>query len=85
MAAGLPVIASNLPYAENVILPTRSGICVDPKSPDEIAKAIRYLIDNPKIAKEMGKNARKAFEEKYNWNSEEKKLFHLYQTILHVN
>lgn len=82
MAAGLPVIASNLPYAEKVLLPSKSGICVDPKSPDEIADAIELLINNPIQAKKMGENARKAFKEKYNWEIEEKKLINLYNTTL---
>ena len=82
MAAGLPVIASNTPFAEQIILPSRSGICVNPLNPDEIAQAIKFLISNPEKAKEYGRNARIAFEEKYNWEIEEKKLLGLYSTIL---
>ena len=76
------MIASNLPNAEKVLLPTQSGICVNPYDSDEIAQAIRYLIDNPNKAKEMGKNARKAFEEKYNWQIEEIKLIQFYNSLL---
>jgi glycosyltransferase involved in cell wall biosynthesis len=82
MAAGLPVIASKLPYAEEAILHTQSGICINPENSDEIAQAIRYLINNPGKAKEMGKNARKAFEEKFNWQIEEIKLVQFYHSLL---
>jgi glycosyltransferase involved in cell wall biosynthesis len=82
MAAGLPVIASNLPYAEKVLLPTKSGMCINPESSDEIAHAIRFLIDNPNRAKEMGYNGRKAFEEKFNWQKEEIKLIKFYNSLL---
>jgi len=81
MAAGIPVIASNLPYAEKILLPARSGICVNPESSEEIANAIRFLIENPVMVKEMGENGRRAFEEKYNWQIEEKKLIQLYHNI----
>ena len=82
MAAGLPVIASNMKFVEKILLPCKSGICVDPKSPDEIARAIKLLIDNPMLAKEMGQNARNCFKEKYNWEIEEKKLINFYRATL---
>jgi glycosyltransferase involved in cell wall biosynthesis len=47
----------------------------------EIGKAIKYIKDNPKEAEEMGKNGRKAVEEKYNWTVEEKKLLDLYKAL----
>ena len=50
-------------------------------NPKEIGNAIKFLKDNPKEAEEMGKNGRKAVEEKYNWPVEEKKLLDLYKGL----
>lgn len=45
---------------------------------DEIANATSYLKVDKDIAKQMGANGRKAFEEKFNRQIEEKKLIKLY-------
>ncbi len=82
MSASLPIIMSNFKYWEEITNQYNCGICVDPENPEEVAKAIKQIKDNPEMAKEMGRNARKAVEEKYNWNVEEDKLIALYASIL---
>jgi glycosyltransferase involved in cell wall biosynthesis len=47
----------------------------------ESAKAIEYLINNPAIAKQMGKNGRKAVEEYYNWDTQAEKLITVINSI----
>jgi glycosyltransferase involved in cell wall biosynthesis len=81
MSAGIPVIASNFPLWKEIIEKNNCGICVDPLKPEQIAKAIDYLIDNPDIAEEMGKNGRFAVKNYYNWSIEEKKLIQLYADL----
>lgn len=83
MSMGLPVILSHYPYAEKMLEKYNFGITVDPADVDEIAAAIRYIIDNPDIAKKMGENGRRAVLEEFNWGIEEKKLFALYNRLLH--
>jgi glycosyltransferase involved in cell wall biosynthesis len=51
-------------------------------NPKEIAEAIKYIIENPKEAEQMGKNGKRAVEEVYNWVNEEKKLLKLYEDLL---
>jgi glycosyltransferase involved in cell wall biosynthesis len=82
MSAGLPVIASNFPLWREIVEGNNCGICVDPLNPQEIAKAIAFLIDNPQLAQNMGANGRKAVEKKYNWDQEEKKMITFYKSLL---
>ena len=82
MAAGIPCVISNFPMLQKVMDEENCGICVDPTNPKSIAKAINYLLANEDIAKQMGKNGRKAIEEKYNWKTQEEKLIKLYEQIL---
>ena len=82
MSAGIPVIASNFPLWRDIVEGNNCGICVDPMNPYQIAEAMTFLKENPKEAKTMGDNGRKAVLEKYNWKSEEKKLIDLYNTLL---
>lgn len=84
MASGLPVISSNIPLWENIIDSNQCGICVNPMSPQEIATAINFLVENPEKAKEMGKNGKEAILKKYNWNIEERKLIAFYENITQV-
>jgi glycosyltransferase involved in cell wall biosynthesis len=82
MSAGLPVIASNFSLWREIIEGNECGICVDPLNPKAIGDAMQYLVDNPQKAEQMGKNGRKAVEQKYNWLTEEKKLLTLYKDLL---
>lgn len=81
MAAGIPVIASRFPLWREIIEEANCGICVDPLSPAEISEAIDYLMDNPHISQQMGRNGRLAVEKLYNWDVEEKKLLGFYERI----
>ena len=38
---------------------------------EEIAKAIQFIVEHPAEAEQMGKNGRRAVEERYNWGREE--------------
>ena len=82
MAAGIPIVASNFPLWSKIVNRINCGICVDPESPEEIGKAINYLIDNPEESKIMGLNGRKAVIEEYNWQNESEKLIGLYKDLL---
>lgn len=79
MSAGIPVIASDFPLWREIVEGNECGICVDPLNPEEIAKAIQFIIENPAKAEQMGKKGRKAVEERYNWGMEENKLLGLYE------
>ncbi len=81
MSAGIPVIASDFPLWKEIINTNKCGICVNPLNPEEIAKAISYLRNNPTEAEEMGRNGRKAIENIYNWEQEGEKLVEVYKTL----
>jgi len=85
MAAGLPVIYSNISLWKDIIEEENCGISVDPYSPTEIYKAIEYLYQNLSEAKKMGQKGRQAVIEKFNWTIEENKLINLYNTLLTGN
>jgi len=82
MSAGLPIVTSDFPLWREIVEGNDCGLCVDPLNSNAIGEALQYLMDNPAIAEEMGKNGRKAVEDKYNWPEEEKKLLNLYKGII---
>lgn len=81
MAAGLPVIASDFPLWKHIVEGHQCGLCVNPLDTRGIADAISYLLTHQAEAEEMGRNGRKAIEEKYNWKEEENKLIDIYQQV----
>ena len=82
MAMELPVVISNTTFAHAMNDKYHFAICVDPKDPEAIAKAIVWIKDHPEEAIEMGKNGRKAIENEFNWEKEAQKLVDFYKQLL---
>ncbi len=82
MSVGLPVIMNDSPYAKEMNNKYYFGMCVKPDNPKQIADAVHYLLANPEEARKMGENGRRAVEQEFNWNHEEKKLIQLYREVL---
>ena len=81
LAMGLPVVMNGSAYNRAFVERWHCGICVDSENVEEIASAIRYLLDLPEEARQMGENGRQAVREEFNWGVEEKKLLALYEEI----
>lgn len=81
MSMGLPIIQSDSKYVRELLKTYEYGIPVDPENIDEMVEAIQYLLNHPEVAKEMGKNGRRAVKDRFNWEVEEKKLVALYESL----
>ena len=82
MSMGLPTVIHGSPFNRRFIEEYHCGICVDPTNVQEVADAIRYLLDHPEEARQMGENGRRAVKERFNWGVEAAKLLKLYQELL---
>src|SRR3989344_1453289 len=78
MACAVPVIALNVAGYRETMLSGRTGFLVD-FDPQEIADKIMYLLDNPKIAHQMGQNGRTWVEKTWTWK---KQIKHLEKLLL---
>ena len=81
MAAGIPIICSDFKLWREIVEENKCGICVNPKSPESISKAMLYIRNNPSEAKKMGQRGRNLVAENFNWGKEEMKLFSIYNDI----
>lgn len=81
MAAGLPFICSDFPMWHKLVDETGAGICVPWNDLKAIRQAIEKLVNNRVLAQEMGKNGRRAVEEKYSWNMESRTLLNVYEEL----
>lgn len=57
-ACGVPIITTNHPGCRDAILDNKTGLLVDAKNPEALAKAIIKLLDNKILLSEMGNNGR---------------------------
>jgi glycosyltransferase involved in cell wall biosynthesis len=80
MNAGLPVVASNFPELEKVVIGHGIGVTFDPANPLDIARSIRQVLDDPTSREKMAKNAIEA-SKLYNWENESEKLLRIYATL----
>ncbi len=80
MNAGLPVVASKFPELEKVIVGCDIGYTFDPSDPQDIACAIRRILDDPAAIERMSINAKKA-SRRYNWETESRKLLTIYKQL----
>jgi glycosyltransferase involved in cell wall biosynthesis len=81
MSCGVPVIGSEMPSVKRFITAYNSGLTVDSSSPEEIAKAIVKLLENPDLCSELGQNGIKAVKEEYNWGNMEERLQNIYKSL----
>ncbi|MGN1158072.1 MAG: glycosyltransferase [Agathobacter sp.] len=81
MQCGIPVVCTDLKLWKQIVEENHCGICVNPDDIKGIHDAIKYLLNNPEDARQMGLNGRKAVSEQYSWVHEEKKLLRLYHLV----
>ena len=78
MAAGVPVVASDLPVVRELMEDRVHGRLVDPERPSELARAIRLLLDYPDELRAMGARARTHVEDCLSWSRSTGQLRALY-------
>lgn len=74
----VPVVASNFPEIKKVVDENKIGITIDPHNPDEIAKAVNYLLEHPDKRDLFSRNCKNA-RKKYNWEIEQENLLKVYR------
>ncbi len=82
LAAGVPVVASDLPGMAGIVRETGCGLLVDPTDPDAIAAALREILDAP----EPERRARRertlaAARETYTWERQMEVLLEEYTKL----
>ncbi len=81
MAAGVPVVASDLPSVREIMTDGEHGRLVSPDRPAELARVIRILIEYPELRRRMGEQARSHLERHYTWDRALAQLDVVYQGL----
>ena len=81
LAAGVPVVASDLPSVREIMADGEHGRLVHPDRPGELARVIRVLLQYPEQLREMGRRARHKMERDFTWSQATKRLAGLYRSL----
>lgn len=83
MMSGLPVICTDFTlWKELIIDKYKCGICVPPRDPEAIKKAIDFYVNNKDKAAEMGKKGQDAIWNDLNWEKGIENYLSIYQSVL---
>lgn len=74
----VPVVACNFPEIKKVVEGSQIGVTIDPHIPEEIAKGVNYLLENPDKREIFSANCKQA-RMKYNWEIEQENLLEVYR------
>lgn len=80
LALAKPVIVCKGTGIDKIVKDNNIGIVIDYDA-EQFYEAIEYLLNNPKVRKDMGINARKIYESKYRWSIMKNKLIKAYSEI----
>lgn len=79
MAAGVPVIASRVGGLPEIVEHQRTGLLADPGGFED---AVRYLLENPTLAAEMGRRGRDRVEANFTADHMTKRTQRVYDEVL---
>ena len=83
MACRKPVVSTNLPTGVSwVNQHGKTGYCVAPGNPAELASALRHLMDNPNLRSEMGEAGRARVEQTFSSATMAEGMLQVYQEVL---
>ena len=82
LAAGLPVVASNIEGFAGVVTSETEGLLVPPKDDEAIAAAVVRLLRNPAQRKAMGKRGQ-VLAAHYSWDNVAHRLMSYYERLLY--
>ena len=84
MAAGRPVVASDIEGYSSVMTHGREGLLVPPKKDDALADAIATLLKDPGLRASLGANGRRKADE-YRWESVAGQVLDYYGEFLEIH
>lgn len=79
-ACGVPVVASDLPGVRTVVKRDETGLLVRPGDVEALAQALRDILDQPHVRRDMGERARRSAE-RYSWTHHVEKLREIYRHV----
>lgn len=84
MAAGKPIVASNIAGFPDVIGDGESGLLVPEKDPPALANAIVTLAEDAALRQRLGAHGRAQVHEKLNWDNVARRFIAVYERVTNM-
>ena len=84
MESGLPVVATNVGGVPEIVQHKKTGLLVEQKDPESLAKAISLILDDDKLKTELVSGSKKIVDE-FSVNSLEQKYIETINGVLNLN
>jgi glycosyltransferase involved in cell wall biosynthesis len=84
-ATALPVISTEVGGIPEFLVDNENGFLIDPGDQEQLTQRVIALLQNPKLAKEMGNRGRSLIEEKFAWRLITSQVIDLYHKLLGTN
>ena len=84
MAAGLPIVVSDVGEWSRLVEDLECGVAVDPERPDEIADTMTGLARDPDRRAALAERGHRAALDRYNWETQGEALLDLYERLTGV-
>ncbi|HUO17207.1 MAG TPA: glycosyltransferase [Verrucomicrobiae bacterium] len=81
-ACGVPVICSNMGAMQEIVEDGRTGLYFLPGDPEDLAEKVDWAWNHPERMEEMGREARKEYEQKYTAEENYPQLMKIYEHVL---
>ena len=82
MAAGRPIVASDLPSIREVLRHEENALLVEPGNPTALAAGVRRLLEDPALADRLAQAATTGVQD-YSWDRRAERLEALLQQVTH--
>jgi glycosyltransferase involved in cell wall biosynthesis len=82
MAAGRPLLASNIPIVRELVREDVDGLLFSPNAPEDLAKKTWALLDDLELSNRLAASASRRALTKFTWHEAQKKLVKVYEKLL---
>ena len=82
MAAGRPLIASNMPIVRELVREDVDALLFSPNDPDDLARQVLALLNDVELSKRLAESASERALTKFTWHESQKKLVKVYEKLV---
>jgi glycosyltransferase involved in cell wall biosynthesis len=82
MAAGRPLLASNMPIVRELVREDMDALLFSPSDPDDLARQVLILLNDFELSKRLAQSASERVLSKFTWHESQKKLEKVYGKLL---
>jgi glycosyltransferase involved in cell wall biosynthesis len=82
MAAGRPLLASNMPIVRELVREDMDALLFSPSDPDDLARQVLSLLNDFELSKRLARSASERVLSKFTWHESQKKLEKVYGKLL---